>query len=160
MDNFGPALEKARTDATALGLENVKYCEEDAADPEVGERFRHGFDYVMAFDSIHDQTHPLEALKNVRTMLAPGGIFSMIDIDASTDPVDNMDHPMAPFLYTVSLMHCMPVGLNENGAGLGMMWGRQRAVAMLKKAGFERVEVLSMDHDAFNLHFIARGTDL
>jgi SAM-dependent methyltransferase len=156
LDNFGAALETARADAADLGLGNVDYVAEDAADPVVGERFRMRFDYITAFDAIHDQTRPLEALKNVRTMLGPAGIFSMVDIDASTDPVENMAHPMAPFLYTVSLMHCMPVGLNHNGAGLGMMWGREKAVAMLKAAGFGRIEVLSMDHDSFNLHFLAR----
>jgi hypothetical protein len=40
----------------------------------------------------------------------------MVDIDAATDPRGNMDYPMAPFLYTVSLMHCMPVGLNDSTA--------------------------------------------
>ena len=156
LDNFGTALEKARTDAVDLGLDNVDYVAEDAAGSDLGQRFKGQFDYVTAFDSIHDQTRPLEALKNVRTMLAPGGVFSMVDIDASTDPRENMDHPMAPFLYTVSLMHCMPVGLNSGGAGLGMMWGRQKALAMLNEAGFDRVEVLTMDHDSFNLHFLAR----
>jgi hypothetical protein len=29
---------------------------------------------------------------------------------------------MAPFLYTVSLLHCMPQGLRDHGLGLGMMW--------------------------------------
>lgn len=159
LDNFGPALEKARADAADLGLGNVDYVAEDAADPVVGERFRGQFDYVTAFDAIHDQTRPLEALQNVCAMLAPEGIFSMVDIDAATDPVENMDHPMAPFLYTVSLMHCMPVGLNQNGAGLGMMWGREKAVAMLREAGFDRIEVFSMDHDGFNLHFLARGNE-
>jgi len=50
-------------------------------------------------------------------MLVPGGIFSMIDIKAGSNQVDNLDHPLGPFLYTVSLMHCMPVGLNDNGTG-------------------------------------------
>ena len=42
-------------------------------------------------------------------MLKPDGLFSMIDIKAGSRITDNMDHPMAPFLYTVSLMHCMPI---------------------------------------------------
>ena len=35
----------------------------------------------------------------------------MIDIKADTRIKDSTGHPMAPFLYTVSLMPCMPVGL-------------------------------------------------
>jgi len=156
MDNFETAIKKARQDAVSLGLDNVTYCVTDAADRESCGEFKEKFDYVVAFDSIHDQTRPLEALRNIRTMLAPKGIFSMVEIDAATDHVDNMDHPLAPFLYTVSLMHCMPVGLNNRGAGLGMMWGQKKALAMLSKAGFDQVEVLSMEHDPFNIHFLCR----
>ena len=78
----------------------------------------------------------------------------MVDIAAGTKLAENLDHPMGPFLYTVSLMHCMPVGLVDGGNGLGMMWGREKAVEMLGEAGFERVEVLAVPDDPFNLHFL------
>ncbi|HKK09461.1 MAG TPA: hypothetical protein VJ939_01435, partial [Bacteroidales bacterium] len=86
----------------------------------------------------------------------PGGMFSMVDIDAASDPAGNLDHPMGPFLYTVSLMHCMPVGLSENGMGLGMMWGRDQAVSLLTQAGFINIQVLEMEHDPFNVHYLCR----
>ena len=77
----------------------------------------------------------------------------MIDIAAETSQADNLSHPMGPFLYTVSLMHCLPVGLVGRGAGLGMMWGRKKAVEMLQEAGFSNVEVREIKDDSFNLHF-------
>ena len=80
----------------------------------------------------------------------------MIDIKAESDIMGNKDHPMGPFLYTVSLMHCMPVGLVDRGTGLGMMWGREKAVSMLTEAGFSRVEAIEMPDDPFNLHFQCR----
>ncbi|MFH1152956.1 MAG: hypothetical protein V1793_03980 [Pseudomonadota bacterium] len=67
-----------------------------------------------------------------------------------------MSHALGPFLYTVSLMHCMPTGLQDGGTGLGMMWGRQRAVALLKEAGFRSVHVLEMGHHPFNVHYLCR----
>lgn len=146
----------ARTAAREAGLGNVGFRVRDAAALGSGDEFEEAFDYVTAFDAIHDQREPLEALKSVRRMLAPGGFFSMIDIDAGSAHQDNMAHPMGPFLYTVSLMHCMPVGLVDNGAGLGMMWGRQKAVALLSRAGFEKVEVVEMAHDPFNIHYFCR----
>jgi SAM-dependent methyltransferase len=157
IDNHEAAIAKARDDAEKTGLFNAGYCVADAASLKDNPGFDNRFDYVMAFDSIHDQTRPHEALESVVSMLAKGGIFSMVDIDAATDQAANMDHPLAPFMYTVSLMHCMPVGLNNKGAGLGMMWGREKAVAMLEKAGFDRVEALSMDHDPYHLHFFCRA---
>jgi hypothetical protein len=47
----------------------------------------------------------------------------------------------------------MPVGLEGGGTGLGMMWGRQKAVEMLRDAQFQKVQVLEMPDDPFNLHF-------
>ena len=80
----------------------------------------------------------------------------MVDIAAETDVAENMIHPMAPFLYTVSLMHCLPVGLADNGRGLGMMWGRKKALEMLHQAGFDDVSVVNIPEDAFNFHFFCR----
>ncbi|MBS0014516.1 MAG: class I SAM-dependent methyltransferase [Desulfobacterales bacterium] len=156
IDNHEPAIETARKDAKKAGLSNVAYKNRDAAKINGDPEFDQCFDYICAFDAIHDQSHPLDALKGVRYMLAPGGLFSMVDIKARTNPADNMDHPMGPFLYTVSLMHCMPVGLNDNGTGLGMMWGREQAEAMLAQAGFEEVQVREMAHDGFNLHYLCK----
>ena len=79
----------------------------------------------------------------------------MVDIAARSNLVDNLDHPMGPFLYTVSLMHCLPVGLVDGGSGLGMMWGREKAVEMLKEAGFENVQVHQIPEDLFNLHYFS-----
>ena len=80
----------------------------------------------------------------------------MVDIAASSDLAGNMDHPMGMFLYTVSLMHCMPVGLADGGTGLGMMWGQEKAVSMLQDAGFGEVSVEAIPEDPFNLHFFCR----
>ena len=68
----------------------------------------------------------------------------------------NQGHDMAPFLYCVSLLHCMPVGLYGNGQGLGMMWGRERAKAMIKEAGFSSISEEEMEFDAFNLNYVCR----
>ena len=146
----------AETAAAEAGLANVAYRARDAAALAKNGEFENAFDYITAFDAIHDQREPLAALKSVRRMLAPGGCFSMIDIDSRTAHKDNMDHPMGPFLYTVSLMHCMPVGRFGNGAGLGMMWGREQAVSLLAQAGFDRIDVIEMPHDPFNIHYFCR----
>ena len=150
------ALAEARGKAAQQKLDNVTFLEADAAHLEDRPHLQGVFDYVTAFDAVHDQRHPLAALRNVRRLLTAGGLFSMVDIDARSRPVDNADHPLAPFLYTVSLMHCMPVGLYRGGRGLGMMWGRETALAMLAEAGFTKVEVLTMDFDPFNIHFLCR----
>jgi ubiquinone/menaquinone biosynthesis C-methylase UbiE len=154
MDISKECIGRARSEASSKGLGNVSFLNLDAAFLNERRDLLGSFDYVTAFDAIHDQTRPLDALINVHALLRRGGLFSMVDIAAGSSLSDNRDHPMGPFLYTVSLMHCMPVGLVDRGAGLGMMWGREAAVAMLHQAGFGSVQVLDIPDDPFNLHFL------
>lgn len=156
IDISAAALETARSAARDQGLTNIRFDRRDAAGLGHPNELSARFDYITAFDAIHDQTRPLEALQGVHEILKEDGAFSMIDIAAETDIDGNRDHPMGAFLYTVSLMHCMPVGLVDGGAGLGMMWGRQLAEKMLRQAGFGRVAVTSIPDDPFNLHFFCR----
>ena len=62
-----------------------------------------------------------------------------MDTAASSRLAENLDHPLGPFLYTVSCMHCMTVSLADGGMGLGTMWGEQTARTMLAEAGFTSV---------------------
>lgn len=156
IDNHGQAIAEAREAARTRGLANADFRTLDAAALSSDPAWAGCFEYVLAFDAIHDQSHPLEALKGVKSLLVPGGLFSMVDIKAGSRLADNLDHPLGPFLYTVSLMHCLPVGLNDEGTGLGMMWGREKAEELLVLAGFDDISVLEMEHDAFNLHYLCR----
>ncbi len=88
--------------------------------------------------------------------LRPDGVYLMQDIAGSSHLHNNMDHPLGPFLYTVSTMHCTTVSLAQSGEGLGTMWGEEKAREMLREAGFEKVEVKQLSHDIANRYFIAR----
>jgi hypothetical protein len=111
---------------------------------------------ITAFDAIHDQARPAEGLAGIARALRGEGSFLMQDI-AGTSHVDrDCDHPMSPFLYTVSCMHCMTVSLSADGAGLGAMWGSETASKMLGDAGFSQVEIRSLPHDVINHYYSAR----
>lgn len=150
------ALAVARKGAIKLGLNNVEFVLRDAVEAGQDENWHGSFDYVLAFDAIHDQRQPQQVLQVIQQLLSEDGLFSMIDIAAHSTPGGNLDHPFGPFLYTVSLMHCLPVGLSGGGAGLGMMWGQEQAREMLTAAGFSRVSVEKIPNDPFNLHFLCR----
>jgi len=147
-------IETARSEASRQQLDNLEFVIVDAATLKDNQEFKDAFDYVTAFDAVHDQTRPLDVLLGIHHILASGGLFSMVDVAARSNLADNLGHPMGPFLYTVSLMHCMPVGLVNGGAGLGMMWGREKALEMLKKAGFKKIQVFDISYDSFNLHYL------
>ncbi len=89
-------------------------------------------------------------------LCARSGTFLMQDILASSHLEQNVDNPIATFLYTISTMHCMTVSLAQGGAGLGTCWGRELAEKMLREAGFANVRVEKLPHDDMNYYYIAR----
>jgi len=94
-------------------------------------------------------------LAGIATALRPGGVYLCVDTGTSSRLADNVGHPLAPFLYTVSTMHCMTVSLADGGMGLGTMWGEQTARRMLAEAGFTSVEARRIDGDIVNAYLIA-----
>jgi hypothetical protein len=98
-------------------------------------------------------------LENIASIVNPDGeIFLMQDILGSSSLEKNINHPFGPFLYTISCMHCMSDSLAQNGASLGAMWGEERAIEMLKNAGFTNVGVKTLSHDFQNYYYIAKKT--
>ncbi|MGH3423872.1 MAG: hypothetical protein ACRDO8_04030, partial [Nocardioidaceae bacterium] len=84
------------------------------------------------------------------------GAFLMVDMRASSNLEENLEIPWAPYLYTVSTMHCMTVSLSLDGDGLGTAWGTERALRMLADAGFGDVRIESLDADFINAYYVAR----
>ena len=97
---------------------------------------------------------PDKVLQEIAKVLHPDGTFLMQDIRASSYVEKNMDHPIAPFLYAISTMHCMTVSLAQGGEGLGTVWGEELAVKMLEDAGFAEVRVETLDHDIINNYYL------
>jgi 2-polyprenyl-3-methyl-5-hydroxy-6-metoxy-1,4-benzoquinol methylase len=144
-------IAAGRAEAEKIGLPNASFEVEDAALMS-----RAGsFDFITTFDSIHDQAQPRKVLKNIADAIRPDGTYLMVDIRADSEVQNNMDHPLAPFLYAISTMHCMTVSLALDGEGLGTMWGEQKARELLAEAGFGHVEVESVQGDIFNSFYIA-----
>jgi len=145
-------VRAARAEALARKLTNATFHVQDVTALPETERF----DLITAFDSIHDQISPDKVLSEVRRMLADGGKFLMQDIRASSHLEKNLDHPLAPLLYTFSCTHCMTVSLAAGGQGLGTVWGEELAQSMLAEAGFERVEIHTLPDDIINNFYVAR----
>lgn len=146
------ALAVGRAEAKEMGLDNVQFIQKDIVTmDETGV-----YDLITGFDVIHDQAKPRTVLKAVHNALKPDGTFLMVDIRASSELHENIEHPTAPMLYTVSTMHCMTVSLAFDGEGLGTVWGEQKALELLDEAGFKSVEVQQVEGDIFNNYFFCR----
>lgn len=144
-------LVTGRAEAASKGLSNATFEAKDVAALSGPARF----DLVTAFDSIHDQARPDRVLAGIAEMLRPGGTFLCVDIAASSNLEENMDHPIGPMFYATSTMHCMTVSLALDGMGLGTMWGEQKAHEMMREAGFKKIETARVEGDMFNNYYIA-----
>jgi SAM-dependent methyltransferase len=146
-----PAIAQARAEAGARRLTNASFVVADVARFEAASPF----DMITAFDAIHDQAEPAGVLRRIRSALAPDGLFLMVDVCASSRLEDNVGVPLAPYLYTVSAMHCMSVSLAGGGPGLGAAWGHQLATRMLEEAGFTEIKLFERV-DPMNSLYVAR----
>ncbi|MGB0855989.1 MAG: methyltransferase domain-containing protein [Nitrosopumilus sp.] len=151
-DFSSESIQNAKNEAQKLGINNVLFEKQD-----VSNFSKNGyFDIITAFDSIHDQAKPDIVLANIKKALKPDGIFLMQDIRASSKLENNMEHSLAPYLYTISCLHCMTVSLALEGKGLGAMWGKELAIKMLNDVGFSNIEVKELIHDPINYYYIVK----
>lgn len=151
-DLLDESISFATTEAKEWGLTNVKFEVRNVTD--LGET--EAFDFITAFDAIHDQAQPRKVLANIAKALRPDGVFLLADIAASSDVGKNIDNPWAPLFYTWSTFHCMTVSLAYDGEGLGTCWGEELARELLAEAGFSSVETTQVEGDPINIYYICR----
>lgn len=151
IDLSAEATGEASADAQARGLGNIRFEAQDLTGFDTAE----AFDLVMSFDAVHDQKDPQALIRALFRSLRPGGLYLMQDIGGSAKLENNAEFALAPLLYAVSTVHCMPVSIGQGGPGLGTMWGWETALAMLEEAGFADVARHVLPHDPMNVWFVA-----
>ena len=152
LDFSREGIAAAKTEATKLGLTNATFEVKDAATLDDSSQF----DFITVFDAIHDQAKPAVVLKGIANSLKSDGVFLCVDIAGSTNVEDNLEHPLATMLYSMSTFHCMTVSLALDGDGLGTMWGEQKANEMFREAGFTSVDTKRIPEDIMNVYYICR----
>ena len=155
IDLSDEAIGYARAEATGQGLDNVDFVVADLSDFDTAAE-PGAFDCITTFDAVHDQARPLSVLKGIHRALKADGIYLMQDIKGSSHVHENIGHPIATFLYTVSCMHCMTVSLAQGGEGVGAMWGEQMTREYLRRAGFRSIETHQPAHDIQNNWYVVR----
>lgn len=151
------AIEQAKGYAIDAEVENVDFEVMDAH--FMPDEWENRFDYVLASDSLHDMAHVGVVLHKIQRVLKPECHVSVLEVNARSDIVDNMNMPFASTFYTNSLFHCMTVSLAaEGGEGLGNMWGREKTTKALNDGGFTVIEE-SVPEGWFNIHYVCVKTD-
>jgi hypothetical protein len=112
------------------------------------------FDLILARD-LHEQPRPDELVRRVFAALRAGGQFICRELAAASNLADNVDRPRAAALYSLSLCCSLPKGLAGSGAGLGMLWGLERALELFARAGFPHTTVERAAKEPLHHHLIA-----
>lgn len=100
-----------------------------------------GYDLVTMFDCLHDMGDPLGAARHVRELLAPDGVWMVVEPAAGDAPEENFN-PVGRAYYAFSTLLCTPASLSQEvGRALGTQAGPARIKEIAAQAGFSRFRV-------------------
>jgi ubiquinone/menaquinone biosynthesis C-methylase UbiE len=145
------SIDDANERIDESGLRNVEFAVGDVASLDEPR----SYDLVLALESIHEQAFPRLALRNIARALRRDGVFLMQEVAASSHLARNAENAYAPMLYALSLLHSVPMALAQDGEALGRMWGEERALQMLKEAGFTKMKFHSLPSDPLRVFCVA-----
>jgi SAM-dependent methyltransferase len=143
------SVELARANAAEAGVDDrVRFHVRDAGDEELAGAYQ----LVTVFEAIHDLSQPVPVLAAMRRLAAEDGAVLVMDervADAFTAPGDEVERLM----YTYSILCCLPAGLADTpSAATGTVMRTDTLRGYAEEAGFERLEVLPIEHDVFRFY--------
>jgi SAM-dependent methyltransferase len=144
-----PSIERARELARNEGVADRVSFERASAKDYPGT-----FDLVAFFDCLHDMGDPVGAAAHVKTSLAEGGTWMVVEPFGKDRLEDNLN-PIGRLFYAASTMICVPGSLSQEvGLGLGTQAGETRLREVIEAGGFSRVRLATST--PFNLVLEAR----
>ncbi len=152
-DLDAPSIETARRNAIEAGVaDRVRFHVADAGAAVAG---RQTYDLVVAFECIHDLSHPVDVLASMRALAGERGAVIVMDervADEFGAPADEVERLM----YGWSITCCLADGLSQPGsAGTGTVMRPATLERYARDAGFSGIEVLPIEDDFFRFYRLA-----
>ena len=96
-----------------------------------------GFDFITAFDAMHDMGDPQAASRHVLQALKPDGTFMMVE-PISGDRLEDNLNPIGRLGYSMSTQLCTPASKAQEGSmALGAQAGESRMRELVLGGGFK-----------------------
>ncbi len=146
------SIEAARRHATSAGVaDRVTFEVRDVTDASLTGTY----DAAFAFEMIHDLARPIDALRTMRRLTDGRGVCIVADErvdDVFAAPGDELHR----FMYTASVLHCLPVGMTEQpSAGTGTVIRPSIMRRYAREAGFDDAEILPIENDFWRFYRLA-----
>jgi 2-polyprenyl-3-methyl-5-hydroxy-6-metoxy-1,4-benzoquinol methylase len=143
------SIDVARGKAQEAGVgDRVNFDVRDGSDPALAG----SFDLVTAFEVIHDMADPVGALRAMRKLCADGGAVLVVDervAEEFTAPGDDIERMM----YGFSAVHCLAAAMGDpRSAMTGTVMRPSTLRRYANEAGFERVEILPIENEAWRFY--------
>lgn len=153
LDLDEPSISKASDNLAGTDVaDRVTFAVRDAADPQLAVTY----DAAFIFEALHDMARPVEVLRATRQLLHDDGSVIIGDErvnDEFTAPGDEVER----LLYGFSVLHCLPAGRAETpSATTGTVLRPDTVRDYATQAGFERFEILPIDHDVWRFYRLSR----
>ncbi len=165
--SLGRAFPKVRVDAYDVDAGSIERAWKNSAAAAVSDRVRFErrdvardgldglvgrYDLVFCVEMLHDVADPVGVLRTMRRLAAPTGEVLVVDEKAAESfaaPADELNR----FFYAASVLHCLPVGMVEEGsAATGTVIRPDTLRRYAFEAGFREVDVLPVEHMQFRLY--------
>lgn len=149
-DYHRESIAAAREAAQAAGVADRIRFEVAPADRYAGT----GYELITTFDALHDLGDPVGAARHVRSTIAEGGTWMVVEPRAG-DRVEDNFNPVGRTYYGFSTLLCTPGSLSQDvGLALGAQAGPQRIRDVVTSAGFTRFRTVAQT--PFNLVYEIR----
>jgi SAM-dependent methyltransferase len=132
-DPHEPSISAARRKAEEAGVSDRIQFEVASGTTFTG----NNFDFVTAFDCLHDMGSPVAAAAHVLKSLKDDGTWMIVEPFAGDRVEDNLT-PIGRLYYCASVLLCVPCALDqEGGEALGGQAGEARLREVITAGGFK-----------------------
>jgi 2-polyprenyl-3-methyl-5-hydroxy-6-metoxy-1,4-benzoquinol methylase len=147
LDEASVELAQANVKEAGLG-ERVRVFHNDAKGVDLQKRY----DLVVAFECLHDMSDPVGVLETMRGLLSENGAVMVVD-ERTLEAFQACTEAWEQILYGFSILHCLPSGMVEQpSAATGTVMRAKTLEHYAREAGFERVEILPIEHFFFRFY--------
>lgn len=158
------SFPNARVEAVDSDAASIAQAEHNARQEGVADRvafhlasvenrlLRGAYDFVTAFECLHDMAYPVNALKAMRELALPDGVVLIAD-EAVSDRLEENRNFLGQYCYNWSVLHCLPQALvYPNAAGTGTVMGPAQLTQYAQAAGFSRIDILPIENPVWRFY--------